>query len=88
MAEKPISMQEYLSKQLNKDVENMSPAEVAEKLRAIARRSPSRDAEAANKFAEAIEEYDRAPAEDKDFRKAVLTILEAFLKAAERREEE
>ena len=56
MAEKPTSMQEYLSKQLFRDVENISPTEVAGKLREIARRSPAKDAEAANKFAEAIEE--------------------------------
>ena len=87
MAEKPISMQEYLSKKLFRDVENMSPKEVAEKLRDIARRSPAGDAEAANKFAEAIEEFDQAPPESKDIRKAVLTILEAFLKAAEKEEE-
>jgi len=87
MAEKPTSMQEYLSKQLFRDVENISPTEVAGKLREIARRSPAKDAEAANKFAQAIEEYDQTPAESKDFRKAVLTILEAFLNAAKKEDE-
>jgi len=87
MEEKPTSMAEFLSKQLFENAENLTTADVVEKFRAIARRSQGSEAEAATKFADALEQYDNSPAENKDFKKAVLTILEAFLRGAKQEEE-
>ncbi len=81
MTEKPTSMNEFLSKQLLDNVHNLTIAQVVEQHRAIARRSQGKKAEAINRFADVLEQYGQLPEDQRDYRDAVLTILEAFNEA-------
>ena len=84
MSEKLISMSQFLARQLLYNVENLTTAQVVEKMRASARLSRGKHAEVVNKMADVLEEQERLPEEQKDHRKAIMTICEIYLQGVDK----